>query len=72
MLAFEALIQLSVTLEISGGRSLYPRVTACGWSGSSPPPCNPTHWPPARPYGYHVLPNMFLSVVQLSSLSVCL
>ncbi len=68
--AYEALVQLSVTLKISCGWSLYPRVTACHWSGSSLPPCNPTHWAPARPYGYHALLNMFVSVRRSLKLSV--
>lgn len=62
----KASVQLSVTLKISGGRSLYPQVTACGWSGSSLPPCNPTHWAPARPYGYQALLNMFFFRVRRS------
>lgn len=60
MPAYEGLVQLTVTLKISGGRSLYPRVTVCRWSGSSLLPYNPTHWAPAKPYGYNALLNMFV------------
>lgn len=48
MPVYEAMVQLSVTLEISGGWSLYPRGTACGWSGSSLPPCNPCPLGPCK------------------------
>lgn len=66
----EVLVCLSVTLDISGGWSLYPRVTACGWSASSLPPYNSTQWVSTRLYGYHTLLNMFVFVILLSCFSV--
>lgn len=49
-------------LEISDGRSLYPQVMACNWSGSFLPPGNSTHGAAARPYGYDSVANMSLTV----------
>lgn len=66
----EVLVCLSVSLDISGGWSLYPRVMACGWSASSLLPYNSTHWASTRLYGYHTLLNMFVFVVLLSCFSV--
>lgn len=53
--------------SISGGKSLYPRVTACDWTGSSPPPCDSAHWAPARPYGNQTLTDIFLFCVSVVS-----
>lgn len=66
----EVLVCLSVSLDISGGWSLYPRVMACGWSASSLLPYNSTHWASTRLFGYHTLLNMFVFVVLLSCFSV--
>lgn len=56
----DALVQRN--LEISDGRSLYPQVMACNWSGSFLPPGNSTHGAAARPYGYASVANMSLTV----------
>lgn len=53
MLMGEVLVRLSVTLDINGGWSLHPQVTACGWSSSSLPPCNSTTAVPCKASRMH-------------------
>lgn len=54
--------RLCSNTKISDGRSLYPQVMACYWSGSFLPPCNSTHGAAARPYGYNTELDMLLTV----------